>query len=171
MSRAEELRSKYEYEDGRIKNKVSGHILDGKRTSKDYRQVKVGQTYLLIHRVIWMLHHGDIPQGMFIDHINRVRDDNRIENLRLVTAQDNARNSGKRGQSYYTKMTGKTLSRGVFFEPARYAGSTDKYRANASILGVRLCFGSYASPQEADEAYKAGMKRVKELLLDFRDGG
>ena len=40
------------------------------------------------HRVIWALVHGEWPEGQ-IDHINGVRDDNRLENLRVVTNQDN----------------------------------------------------------------------------------
>ena len=30
------------------------------------------------HRIIWEMHHGQIPEGMEIDHINHVTDDNRI---------------------------------------------------------------------------------------------
>lgn len=44
------------------------------------------------HRVIWEMHYGEIPEGMEIDHINHIRDDNRIENLRLVTRQENCKN-------------------------------------------------------------------------------
>ena len=41
------------------------------------------------HRVIFETFVGKIPQGYEIDHINTVSDDNRLENLRLVTHQDN----------------------------------------------------------------------------------
>ena len=44
------------------------------------------------HRIIWEMHHGPIPEGMEIDHINHVTDDNRIENLRLVTRKENCKN-------------------------------------------------------------------------------
>lgn len=36
----------------------------------------------------------NIPEGMEIDHINGVRDDNRIDNLRLVTKKENLKNKG-----------------------------------------------------------------------------
>jgi len=37
------------------------------------------------HRLVWEAHHGPIPDGMVIHHINGDNQDNRIENLQLVT--------------------------------------------------------------------------------------
>lgn len=44
------------------------------------------------HRVIWKIETGREPEG-FIDHINGIRDDNRIENLRDVTPRENMLNT------------------------------------------------------------------------------
>jgi len=44
------------------------------------------------HRVIWAMHYGEWPEDQ-IDHINHIRDDNRIENLRDVTGFENAQNA------------------------------------------------------------------------------
>jgi hypothetical protein len=44
------------------------------------------------HRVVWALHYGQWPDK-HLDHINRVRTDNRIENLREATPAENARNA------------------------------------------------------------------------------
>lgn len=38
-----------------------------------------------IHRLVWIYHFGAIPKGKTPDHINRVKNDNRISNLRLLT--------------------------------------------------------------------------------------
>lgn len=46
------------------------------------------------HRVIWAIYHGAWPTGE-IDHINGIRSDNRIANLREVSRAQNARNVGK----------------------------------------------------------------------------
>ncbi len=44
------------------------------------------------HRIIWEEAYGPIPEGYHIDHINGVKDDNRLENLRLATNQQNSSN-------------------------------------------------------------------------------
>jgi hypothetical protein len=63
----------------------------------NYRKIK--GTYE--HRYIWEIHNGPIPKGMEIDHINRDKEDNRIENLRCVTRKENQNNViGKKGYTY-----------------------------------------------------------------------
>lgn len=54
----------------------------------------LGKTYLA-HRVIWALVHGAWPSAE-VDHINGVRNDNRIANLRAVTRTENGRNVCRR---------------------------------------------------------------------------
>lgn len=44
------------------------------------------------HRFVWRYFNGPIPDRMVIDHINHVRNDNRLENLRCVTVAENNRN-------------------------------------------------------------------------------
>lgn len=49
-----------------------------------------GHKYMvLVHRLVWNLHHGKIPDGMIIDHINSDSLDNRIENLQCITQSEN----------------------------------------------------------------------------------
>jgi hypothetical protein len=49
-----------------------------------------------VHRIVWEMHNGDIPDGLEIDHINRDRKDNRIENLRLANRHEQNLNLSKR---------------------------------------------------------------------------
>lgn len=53
------------------------------------------------HRVIWEHAHGAVPEGMQVDHCNGDKLDNRILNLRLVTASQNQQNQHgpKRGST------------------------------------------------------------------------
>ena len=47
---------------------------------------------MFAHRVIWCMNYGPIPDGMYIDHINGNKADNRLENLRVVPHADNMKN-------------------------------------------------------------------------------
>ena len=90
-----------------------------------------GESYKL-HRLAWFCYYGVIPGGE-IDHINGVRSDNRIVNLRAVSTQENQKNrrvnknntSGVIGISRYSryktvkwrvriKVNGKDIALGVF---------------------------------------------------------
>ena len=60
-------------------------------TSKGYFQGKVDGQKLLAHRVCWALHYGHWPDGQ-IDHINHIKTDNRIGNIRSVSPSENMMN-------------------------------------------------------------------------------
>lgn len=49
-------------------------------------------TYKYVHHLVWEAFRGKIPDGMEIDHINTVKTDNRLENLRLTDRSGNMRN-------------------------------------------------------------------------------
>lgn len=51
-----------------------------------------GQSFL-VHRIIWEIFNGEIDNDLIIDHIDRDRSNNKIENLRVVTTAVNSRNS------------------------------------------------------------------------------
>lgn len=88
-----------------------------KNTFYDRVEVRVKEKPYLAHRVIYEMHNGSIPKGKNVDHINRKSTDNRVENLRVVTTQENMRNrkihprnkSGKLGVCMH-KPTGKWRS-------------------------------------------------------------
>jgi len=55
-----------------------------------------------LHRLIYEIYNGTIPDKMQVDHINRIRTDNRIENLRLVTNSQNQMNTKTRKNNVST---------------------------------------------------------------------
>ena len=72
-----------------------------------YRMVEHKGMTAPVHRIIYALHYGEWPKNQ-IDHINGKKDDNRIENLRDVTARENSGNrlkniNGKLVGAYYHK--------------------------------------------------------------------
>lgn len=78
--------------------------------SDGYLMIMINGKAYPAHRLAWLIVYGTMPDG-FIDHINRVRTDNRISNLRLVTHSENMQNrkiqknnkSGYRGVSWDAK--------------------------------------------------------------------
>lgn len=60
---------------------------------KGYLRIKIGTTIYSVHRLVLETFVGPCPEGKTCDHINRVRDDNRIENLRWATASEQGFNS------------------------------------------------------------------------------
>lgn len=87
------------------------------RNSRGYGAfyVKEAGTTFFIHRLVWIYHNGYIPVNYQIDHIDRDKDNNRIENLMLVTCRENMKNrpcgtSGVKGVSW-NKHVGKFQAR------------------------------------------------------------
>jgi hypothetical protein len=70
----------------------SGQIAGGPST-KGYWIVGIKQKRYKLHRLIFLMHHGFMPE--YVDHVNGNTSDNRIENLRVATASQNAYNSKK----------------------------------------------------------------------------
>jgi hypothetical protein len=77
-----------------------GHIcnsfnikLQGYTASKDgYHRATLKFGVVYIHKLVFIHYHSCIPSDYEIDHINRNKDDNSIENLRCVTVSENRKN-------------------------------------------------------------------------------
>lgn len=85
---------------------------------------------------------------LVVDHINGIKSDNRLKNLRYVTQRENVIFS-------QSNITGKT---GVYLNDYRYK---KKYRARIRVNGKMEELGSYKTKDEASNAYN---KRLKELI-------
>jgi len=84
---------------GRVRSYYGREIkyLKGRKTKIGYIQVELYKNgkgkFCSIHRLVWEGFHVPIPIGYEIDHVNTIRDDNRLVNLRCVTSKENKRNS------------------------------------------------------------------------------
>lgn len=148
----EDLLKTFSYRDGQLYWKIpkAKRNLDapaGYKTPNGYLilsyTVNGERKKLLVHRVIWIMHHGKDPDT--IDHINRNRTDNRIENLRDVSLSVNHMN---RRDTHRVN----DLPRGVTIVPG---GVRKRYKAQRRVNGKQTFIGVYETPNEAAIAYRA----------------
>lgn len=81
-------------------------------------------------------------RGMQVDHINTNKIDNRRENLRLVTASQNARNCSK-------SKNNKSGYKGVY----KHHEGKKPWKAQILADGKAVSIGYYETPEEAAKAY------------------
>lgn len=152
------LRDMFDYrEDGNLIRKDTGAIVGSKpkvaTRNRRYAATKIKGQHFCVHKLIYMYHHGEMPDQ--IDHINVDSLDNRIENLRPATNQQNMSNrnlfknnkSGYKGVCWHKqhKKWGVTIGiNGLFkhlgyFEDLELAGlvsieARDKYHGKYTLL-------------------------------------
>jgi len=134
----------FEYRDGGLYYRVTrGGNVAGSRAGTlqriGYQQVMVAKKKYYEHRVIYLLCHGVWPDE--IDHINGVKSDNRIENLRSCGSSENKYN-----------LCGRSATgvKGVYFDKRRA-----RYYAELSVSKQRVRLGSFDSLDAAAQAIRS----------------
>lgn len=153
----QELAQEYfSYEDGVLfcKKKTGPRSAVGMpfltRTSQGYIALQfMGKAYKA-HQIVYLLHHGSIPKE--IDHINGIRMDNRIENLRSVNRRLNCANQKTQGRS-------KSGFKGV-----TKLHKNNKWRARIKHNQKEIYIGLFDSAESAANAYN---QKASELFGDF----
>lgn len=118
-----------------VRTDRSGQVA-GAVNNTGYVAIQIGARKYLAHRLAWLYVHGEWPVAD-LDHINGVRTDNSIANLRPASRTLNAENQRLRGGSL-----------GVDFHRA-----SSRWRARITVEGDCRLLGYYASRIEAQEAY------------------
>ena len=101
-----------------------------------YRTIRINGINYPAHRLVWIFHYGSIDELLEIDHINGIKDDNSIENLRLVTAKENCYNRSKLNAKGYS-----------------WNKNTNKWQASIWVNGALKYLGSFVEEQMARNAY------------------
>lgn len=123
-------------------NRIAAHQSGVRRSDGTYSlAVNIGKIHYAAHNIIWVYVTGKKPKGE-VDHINRIKCDNRWSNLREASRSQNQANTGL----YKNNTTGY---RGVSFDK-----SIGRYRAIFSKNGKNRCLGVFDRPEEAHEAWK-----------------
>ncbi len=82
--------------------RFGGRQITGKGQDGYYR-FQLGGTAWKAHRVIWCLEHGDVDPSVVLDHIDRNRANNSLENLREVTQRQNCLNRTRKLRKFARK--------------------------------------------------------------------
>lgn len=140
-----ELTELFEYKDGNLLWKISrgnrakiGSVAGSYDNSTKYRQVRLNKKKFYIHRLIWIYHYGEIENIYQVDHKDRNRLNNNIDNLRLLTEKQNKTNvmgSGvyKVGNKYMSSIgvDGKSKYLGIFKDEE---DAKNKYTEHKKII-------------------------------------
>jgi len=123
-------------------NPEAGRGVFKKDGEKAYKRLCINGTKYLLHRLIWTMFKGTIPDGMWVDHIDQDKWNNRIENLRLCDPSQSVCNRGKQ------------KSRRLGFPRGVGRIKTGGYTATIAVRGKRIYLGFFKTPEEAGKAYE-----------------
>lgn len=143
----------YEPETGHLRWRVNRSFIAlagtvaGTVNKDGYRKVSIDDCLYLASRLIWLLQTGSPPEAL-VDHRNGLRDDNRWENLRAATLEQNAQNKRRLPQN----TSG--------YKGVRYRSDMGKWQAAITHNGVRRSLGVFRSVEAAAQAYRVEAVRL-----------
>ena len=112
---------------------------------RGYACIKIQGHAIRAHRLAWLYVYGE--RAKILDHINGVKTDNRISNLRLASQQQNQFNVPARKNN-------KSGFKGVIWKK-----ENRKWVAQATINQKKISLGYFSTPEQASNAYQEFCKR------------
>lgn len=131
--------------------KYKGKVALETLNASGYRHGTINSTSISAHKVAWAIAFGYWPINQ-IDHINRDRSDNRLENLRLANKSENQHNRSK----------SKNNTSG--FKCVTFDKRNKKWDARIGINNQVVHLGRFFSAEDAHLAYVCASKKYH---LDF----
>jgi hypothetical protein len=147
------LQELFAYQDGELiykkcRGRQPAGSIAGTKHHTGYYQISVDKKIYLKHRLVYQYHYGDLEQEQQIDHIDRNKSNNRIENLRAVDQTQNNYNTR-------TRKNNELGVRGVSTK-----AKSGKYYSRITHKGKIEYLGIYDTIEEAQQAY---VKRYNDL--------
>lgn len=133
----------YDLETGIFTRRRLGKIA-GTENDSGYLVIGLDGKYYRAHRLAWLYVYGEWPTEL-IDHKNRIRTDNRIDNLRQSNRSENTQNT----------VTQRSSSgvRGV-------SRMGEKWKAQIAIDGKDIYLGLFRTVAEASAAYSSAAAKL-----------
>lgn len=121
---------------------TAGSVINSKPSKNGYIYVAVFDSKILAHRLAWALSHGEWPPHD-VDHIDGVRSNNRLSNLRPATRSENMQNARKaRASNKSCGLLGVSWSK-----------AANRWSASIKTNGKAMYLGLFDCPKQAHEAY------------------
>jgi hypothetical protein len=128
-------------------NRIKIGDIAGTLNANGYTYITINKKLYLAHRLAWLYIYDELPKNQ-IDHINGIKDDNRIENLRDVTHRQN--NGNKKIHINGGRLVGAT-----------YNKIRKKWQARIKFKQIVKHIGYYNTDIEAHNAYMNYVKQLK----------
>ncbi len=149
MLTQDQIKELFDYQDGfliyknnGLRTKVGQKV--GWKNGNGYLRTDINMKKFYVHRLIWMFFYGD-PSDKLVDHIDRDKSNNRIENLRLVDKSLNGLNRHKARSDSTTGLIG-VLS-------GKTRKGTNQFTAKLTVNGNTVFQKTFKTAVEAHNAY------------------
>lgn len=130
-------------------------VLVESKNEKGYQLVTIDRKKKRWHRIVYEYFNGEIASGFIVDHINNNINDNRIENLQLLTQKENTRKS--------RKIQKKTSQ----YKGVSWRKDIEKWRSTITVDAHQIHLGYFKEEILAARAYNdAACKYFENPLLN-----
>ena len=142
---------------GNVRNDNTGLILKGGVNTAGYRHVglcSAGKSKTItVHRLVAIAFLNHIPNGfkLVVNHKNFNKEDNRVDNLEVVTQRENANHKHIKSSSIYTGVS--------------WYKQTKKWESKIRLNKKSKHLGYFTNELEASEAYQRELNRIKSNII------